>query len=359
MQIVIKGFVFVILGVFVMPIAWGDDEMNAFLRPLQTPPAGFQEDDPAVTTVSQWEKDRETHRKNWLDFLGPMASVRRSGESYPPPRFEVLEESEQEHFIRKKIRYSCEPGETTQAFLLIPKNVTEPRPGVVVFHTTAKESYFQGAGLPEASSRSFGWHLVNKGYVVLCPQNHIWPSNDVPQLSYREEGAKFLARNPENRSMARMVLDGQMAVDLLTSLPEVDAKRIGCIGHSLGAKVALYAAAFDERVICSVSSEGGIGIEQSNWEADWYLGPKVQGPDFPLSHRELVAMTAPRAFLLLGGDSSDGDASWPYIVGALPIYQLYKDTARIGLYNHHKGHAVPPEAEEVIYRWFEAFLLEK
>ena len=359
MQIALKYFALAMLGVFFLPTARGDDDMNAFLRLLQTPPTGFQVNAPAIASVAQWEKDRETHRKNWLDFLGPMATVRRSGESYPAPQYEVIEEIEQEHFIRKKIRYSCEPGETTQAFLLIPKNVTEPRPGVVVFHTTAKESYFQGAGLPEVSEKSFGLHLANKGYVVLCPQNHIWPSNDEPQLAYREEGAKFLTRNPENRGMARMLLDGQMAVDLLTSLPEVDAKRIGCIGHSLGAKVALYVAAFDERVVCSVSSEGGIGIEQSNWEADWYLGPKVKEPDFPLSHRELVAMIAPRAFLLLGGDASDGDASWPYIVAGLRAYRLYEDTARIGLYNHHKGHAVPPEAEQVIYRWFEMFLMGK
>lgn len=309
-----------------------------------------------VQTIEQWEKHRETLRRQWLEFLGPMASVRRNGESHEPPEFEVLEETKLERFTRKKIRYSCEPGELTLAFLLVPHEVTEPRPGVVVFHSTAKESYHQGAGLPEVGEKSFGWHLANKGCVVLCPQNHIWPCSDEYQLVYREEAAKFLARNPDNLGMARMLSDGEIAVDLLVSLPEVDAKRIGCVGHSLGAKVALYLAAFDERVICTVSSEGGVGIEQSNWEADWYLGPKVKEPDFPRSHKELVAMIAPRAFLLIGGDASDGDTSRPYLEAALPTYRLYGEPVRLGFFNHRKGHAMPPEAERAIYRWFEMFL---
>lgn len=153
-----------------------------------------------------------------------------------------------------------------------------------------------------------------------------------------------------------MVLDAQVAVDILTSMKEVDPKRIGCTGHSLGGKQALYLPAFDERVACSVSSEGGVGIEQTNWEADWYLGPDVKKKGFPLSHREIVAMIAPRPFLLIGGDASDGDASWPYIEAAMPVYRLFGEPVCIGLYNHKQGHAMPPEAEIKTYEWFDAFL---
>jgi hypothetical protein len=28
----------------------------------------------------------------------------------------------------------------------------------------------------------------------------------------------------------------------------------------------------------------------------------------------------------------------------------------VGLYNHRKGHAVPPECEQRIYEWFERYL---
>ena len=34
------------------------------------------------------------------------------------------------------------------------------------------------------------------------------------------------------------------------------------------------------------------------------------------------ALAAPRAFLLIGGDSADGDASWPSIEAVRPVWSL-------------------------------------
>ena len=42
------------------------------------------------------------------------------------------------------------------------------------------------------------------------------------------------------------------AIDLLTSLPDVDPHRIGVIGHSLGGHNALFVAAFDDRIAAAV-----------------------------------------------------------------------------------------------------------
>ena len=85
-----------------------------------------------------------------------------------------------------------------------------------------------------------------------------------------------------------------------------------------GAKEALYLAAFDERVRATVSSEGGIGLADSNWDAPWYLGEAIRRPGFALEQAQVLALAAPRAFLLIGGDSADGDASWPSIDAVLP-----------------------------------------
>ena len=94
-----------------------------------------------------------------------------------------------------------------------------------------------------------------------------------------------------------MLYDSLVAVDILAALPEVDAARIGCVGHSLGAKETLYLAAFDERVKATVSSEGGIGTKFSNWDAAWYLGPSIKEPSFTHEHHELLALAAPRPVL--------------------------------------------------------------
>jgi pimeloyl-ACP methyl ester carboxylesterase len=163
--------------------------------------------------------------------------------------------------------------------------------------------------------------------------------------------------------MAKMLNDAQCAVDVLASLPEVDPERIGALGHSLGAKETLYLAAFDERVRAAVASEGGIGLTFTNWHDPWYLGPGIHEPDFNLNHHQLLALVAPRAFLLLAGESgppntstADGDRTWPYVEAALPVYRLYGEPSRLGLYNHHQGHSIPPDALERMIAWLQTYL---
>jgi hypothetical protein len=152
--------------------------------------------------------------------------------------------------------------------------------------------------------------------------------------------------------MAKMLYDGRRALDVLAAMPEVDPQRLGAAGHSLGAKEALYLAAFDQRVKAAVASEGGIGVEFSNWDAPWYLGTRPVGHD----HHELLALVAPRAFLLIGGQSADGARSWPFIATALEVYRMHGQPCRIGLFNHGQGHTIPAAAEGRAYEWLQTYV---
>ena len=78
-------------------------------------------------------------------------------------------------------------------------------------------------------------------------------------------------------------------------------------------------------------------------------------PDFAREHHELLALAAPRPFLLVGGDSADGTASWPWISAALPVYRLYGEPARLGLLHHHRGHAVPADVAPRLLEWIESY----
>lgn len=147
--------------------------------------------------------------------------------------------------------------------------------------------------------------------------------------------------------MARMVWDAIRAADFLESLPNVDRKRIGCLGHSLGGKEVLYAMAFDERYQAGVSSEGGIGLRFSNWNDAWYLGKQIDQPNFRRENHEVLALVAPRAFLLLAGNSADDDQSAMFIEAVKPIYALFGATEKVRLFNHGLGHRYPPEARAV------------
>ena len=155
-----------------------------------------------------------------------------------------------------------------------------------------------------------------------------------------------------------MLYDSQRAVDLLTSLPYVDTKRIGAIGHSLGAKEVLYLMAFDERVQVGVFSEGGVGIPMSNWDAKWYLGPEIHKFSGQHDHHELLALIAPRKLLILGGDSADGNQTWEYTFLAKQVHCMYTPKPFFGFFNHGKGHSVPDVANERIHQWFQNLLIE-
>jgi hypothetical protein len=302
-----------------------------------------------ITTSSAWERRRSTLKEEWLNVIRPLPV-----NPLIPPRVTVLGEERFEGLLRQHLSYEVEPGEVVEAYLMKPDPCPKACPGVAVFHSTVNHSIRQPAGLADDREKAFGLKLARKGMVTLSPRNFLWPTNE--KIDTQAAMAHYQQKHPQHTGMARMLLDSQIAVTLLAHDPDVDPARIGSVGHSLGAKEVLYLAAFDERVKVTVSSEGGIGIPFSNWEASWYLGDQVKQPGFPREHHELLALIAPRPFLLVGGDSADGDQGWPFITSARQVYDLYPGPARLGQYNHKLGHKVPPAAEHRIDDWLTTYL---
>lgn len=342
-----------------------DDTSQRFvdwLDEVQTPPSTIPPDAPSLAsegindagrpfaTWDDWLERRRLILQAWIpNVLRPVSLGTESR-----PQIRVLEEDRAEGVVRQRISYETEPGEMTEAYLLRPERIEKPCPGVVVFHSTVQHSIRQPAGLADDREKAFGWHLAKAGCITLSPRNFLWPTND--RIDAQAQADKFLKRHPSSTGMYRMLFDASLAVTILQQQPDVDKERIGAVGHSLGAKEVLYLAAFDERVKCTVSSEGGIGLSFSNWHDDWYLGKQIKAEGFAHDHHQLLALCAPRPFLLIGGDSADGDKSWPYIDAAMPVYRLAGGRPLLGLFNHKQGHAVPPIAEKRIQEWLLAGL---
>ncbi|MBX6316616.1 MAG: dienelactone hydrolase family protein, partial [Isosphaeraceae bacterium] len=322
----------------------------AAIPPTATRPAPllFDGEHRPITTPKGWAQRREELKQHWRDFLGgPLVPV-------DPIRLTVLKEDRPEGGIRQLVRYEAEPGLPVEGYLLRPDREGEGRPGVVVLHSTVDYTIRQPAGLEGPEDKHIGLHLARQGYVAFCPRCFLWQYGRPGKLA---EAVDWLhRRHPGMTGMAKMTADAIRAVDVLLTQPDVARDRIGAIGHSLGAKEVLYLAAFDPRIRAAVSSEGGIGLTYSNWDAPWYLGEAIRRPGFPLDHGQVLALVAPRAFLLLGGDSADGDRSWPYIEAALPVWRLAGASEAIGLFNHRQGHTFPRIAQERSYAWLDWFL---
>ncbi len=353
------------------PPAVSAAELSERLEPLLTDTAGHP-----VTTREQWLSRRQQLLTMWKQFLGSMPDPR------PEVHLQVLttevvrcEPSETagtndaktadtkthhaSDVTRQLVRYECEPQLFVEGYLLLPVRTDDNSgrlPAVVALHQTTDSSIDEIAGVSGSDAMQIGLKLAQRGFIVFCPRCFLW--QDVTSLN--EAVARHRSRHPETLGMAKMLYDAMRGVDVLVSLPEVDSDRIGAIGHSLGAKEALYLAAFDERVRAAVASEGGLSFRSTNWHASWYLGEAIRDPEFSLNHHQLLALIAPRPFLVLGGESgpgaADGDRSWPLITAAMPVWRLYGEPVRLGLLNHHEGHTVSAQSFERMAEWLEIYL---
>lgn len=289
-------------------------------------------------TLAQWSAERKKLLEAWQEALGPFPAR-------PALKTRLLATETLPDFTRQHFEYQVTEGKFVDGYLLTPRTGRGKLPGLVVFHATTPFGARGPVGLapdyPEAKRQGLMW--VSQGYIVWCPRNYI----NTAGTNYAGNAYQVLKEHPDWTGMTRMTWDAIRAADFMESLPRVDKSRIGCFGHSLGAKEVLYAMAFDPRYRAGVSSEGGIGLTFSNWEAVWYLGPKIRSPGWSLEHHQLLALIAPRPFLLLAGGASDDDRSRTFIEAARPIYDLYNASAALRFFNHRQGHVYGGEGRKL------------
>ncbi len=322
---------------------------TGYLEPLLV-----ADDKTPIRTVTQWRQRREAIRRRWLKFLGPMPER-------PAVKLTVLSEDRPEGCHRQLVRYESEPRLPVEGYLLRPEPLgKEQRAAVVVLHATSSNNIDEVAGVKGPEMQALGLRLAQQGFVVFCPRCYLWQG----VRNIDEAIENFRKRHPGTLGMHKMLYDAQRGVDVLSSLPEVDPRRIGATGHSLGAKETLYLAAFDERIRAAVASEAGIGLTFSDWEDPRYLGSGIQAVDFKLNHHQLLGLIAPRPFLILAGEAGppapstdDGDRTWLFVEPVLPVYRLYGEPARLGLYNHRQGHTIPAKAFERMSEWLRIYLM--
>lgn len=311
--------------------------------------------------MQTWNSRRAELHRAWMEVLGPMPRVASA-----PPEVEVLTTETQTDHVRHLVRYRTEPDDVAYAFLLVPRSMSGPAPGAVVFHGTSNSHIYQPAGLADAPTRHLGLQLVRRGYVVIAPRCFIF-AGDGDTLTttarsaddWAQATARVKQRDSRRTGMGKMLWDGMRAVDVLISRPDVDASRVIAIGHSLGAKEALYLTAFDEQICAAVASEGGAGLLLSNWDAPWYLGSQVKQPGFARDHHELLALVAPRSIMVIGGESADGEKSRPWIDAARPVFALFDRPDHLTIRIHHAGHDFPQEEFDAAVNWLGQRLAER
>jgi dienelactone hydrolase len=180
---------------------------------------------------------------------------------------EILERQDCGSYVREKVSYFVEPGERVSAYVCIPHELTGPAPAVFCHHQ--HDGNFdlgksEVVGLAGDPSQAYAAELASRGFVTIAPDAIAFEERNWSPGSGRAEYFELATRLVQGRTlMAKVLHDVSVGLDYLASLPIVDAARLGFIGHSYGGRMALWAPAFDHRIVASVSNCGCIPYRSS------------------------------------------------------------------------------------------------
>jgi dienelactone hydrolase len=322
-----------------------------------------------------WRRRRPELLRFWTTLLGKLGPAPEDRRWFGDIRqVRIHETVELEKYTRIRLDIPIETDFYQRHLLLLPKNQGKgPFPAVICWSSSSPDY-----AMPE---QWWGQWLAERGYVVLTSWSFIRHYRDG---STARTGApeKLRERFGHWLPIAKMVHDAQREHAYLKSLKQVDARRVGFIGFSLGAKAAVYVAAFAPEFQAVVALDPHIAVNGgTNWYAPWYLdwarrvpgtgktvlemlNPDPRRPGFEHDHHELMALAAPKAFLLIGGSQSEdrgGDSddlqSWGYFNRAREVYQLLGIPERIQFASTADGHkANGPNIDPAWQGWFERWL---
>ncbi|HUQ90712.1 MAG TPA: SUMF1/EgtB/PvdO family nonheme iron enzyme [Bryobacteraceae bacterium] len=318
----------------------------SWFAPYNQPPKGFESSTGNLTPLG----DVRALKAKWQKIVGaPMIKPL-------PPQVRQVETIHDPSYTGELMYLQTEPDSWERILVLRPKEpVRVPTPVVIVPYYDVDVPAGRNLGgrtFAPGAVRAYAQLAAQRGYIAIAIR---WFGESYGER-YDEAVANLKLRHPNTTGLGKWVWDAQRLLDYVYTLPDVDRDRIGIIGHSLGAKMALYAAALDDRIKAVVFSEGGIGFRMSNYEDFWYLGEAMRSLEPGTDQHELLALLAPRPFLLIGGDEYDKAESWHYINAARAVYKLHGKPENIGYFNHHSGHTPTLEAVTHGMRWLDHFL---
>jgi len=262
-------------------------------------------------------------RDELLNLIGPFPEKVDPGAT-------LLESVDCGTYIREKIEYSVEQGDRIKAFVLLPKNIHGKLP-VVFCHHQHDNNFELGksevVGLAGDPDQAYAAELAERGYITFAPdaiafEERNWTEDKSGKAEYFELATRLV----QGRTLLAKVLhDISVGIDYLESRREVDTRRIGFVGHSYGGRMAIWAPAFDKRIIVSVSNCGCVNYKNSlthdaGIQMEFCVPAIMQNGDI----EDVVKMIEPASLLI----SATDDDKWSR--GAQEIYDYAKPAFKEG-----------------------------
>ena len=316
------------------------DDLGRYKSPLTF------HDGRTARTPAEWADRRREILKDWNDAMG----------SWPPPierpAIETLGKPiHRRTFTESRVRLKVAPDRTVDGHLLVPDG-KGPFPAMLVVYYEPETAI--GHGKPRLD---FALRLVRRGIVCLSI------GFDPRVIETAKSGLKL-------QPLSYLAYTASNARAAMAARPEIDAKRIGVMGHSYGGKWAMFAACLDEQFACGVWSDPGVAFDEArsnvNYWEPWYLGwepgrtrkPGLITADNPRTGayktliesghdlHELQSLMAPRPFLVSGG-SEDGPERWKALNHVVAVNKLFNQEHGVAMTNR-PDHAPTEESASAI-----------
>lgn len=262
---------------------------------------------------------------------------------------------EGEGYAVQHISFQSLPGVLATASLYVPEG-TGPFPAVLITHGHWPD------GRRAPLFQSVAQVLAKSGYV--CLNIDAWGAGERGTVEGQQEyhgsnlGASLL--NIGHTLLGVQLTENMRAVDLLASLPYVDANRIGATGASGGGNQTMWLAAMDERILAAVPVVS-VGTFQSyvmNSNCVCELLPNG------LTYTEeagVLALTAPRALKIINALEEKNPSFMPRQMlssyqQAAAVYRLNGTPENIAYHIAAGGHDYSPEMHEHLLGWMDFHL---
>jgi len=275
-------------------------------------------------------------------------------------------------YILERFQFHNGVDTLVPGLLMIPKGVKLPAPTIVALHHYGSNKENVLINPLQSNPRvndHVGTLLVKRGYIVAAIDAYFHgerigrgPAGKTSNASQQEwelfKLNMWLGRN----LWGMMIRDEQCLLDYLETRPEVDKKRIGATGMSMGCVRAQWLAALDDRiqvvvgVACFVHYTELIARGLKPHSIYFYVPGILKHFDTEALH----ALIAPRPHLELAGDHDDLaplDGIEVLERKVAQIYRLYgkEENFRSVVYQN-TGHEYLPEMKAQMLAWFEKYL---
>ncbi len=316
-------------------------------------------------TRAAWRRQRMAVRRVLARLVGGVPPPR-------PLRAQRVARRAEAHYVREDLRLDAGDGRRVPAALLLPTRGRPPYPAVLYHHShwgdyaTGLEELFQPWPVRETPAVA----LARRGYAVFAIDAYAFGGRQGqgpggPRETGRAEELSlaklFLWQGTSLWAM--MLRDDRIALDYLAARPEIDPRRIGATGMSMGSTRSWWLAAMDERVAvtvavaCLTRYQDLLRARALHRHGIYYYVP---GMLRHLDTEAVVSLVAPRPFLALTGDRDDGSPA-PGVRAiaraCAPVWGLYGARRRFSsVLLPRRGHVYTRAMWMRTLAWFDAHL---